>query len=180
LFAYAKGGKMTFNRSDVAAQSGAGAGQGALAGSIATFPMTVFMLATQRLLPKHQQYELPPEILVREFSQRAHLDWHLDKRLLLGATLISHFGYGAVMGTLYSFLCKKKLLPAPWQGMLFGLLVWVGSYLGLLPITRFSPTAPREPARRNLLMIGAHIIWGTALGWATRGLMSRGNGQKFF
>lgn len=169
---------MTYDRSEVAAQSGVMAGQGALAGSIATFPMTVFMLATQRLLPKHQQYELPPEILVREFSQRAHLDWHLDKRLLLGASLVSHFGYGAAMGTLYSPLAKKKLLPAPLQGMLFGLLVWAGSYLGLLPVTRFSPTAPREPARRNLLMISAHIVWGAALGWAARGLMNRGDSQK--
>lgn len=163
---------MAENQNNLAAQAGQTAGQGALAGSIATFPMTAFMLATHRFLPEDQRYHLPPEILVREFSQRAHLNWHLDKRLTLGATTISHFGYGAAMGALYSPLEKKKLLPAPLQSTLFGLLVWAGSYLVLLPLTGFSPTAHQEPGRRNLMMVGAHVIWGTALGLTTKLLMS--------
>lgn len=162
---------MTDDQNNLAVRAGETAGQGALAGSIATFPMTLFMLTTQRFLPEDQRYHLPPEILVREFSQRAHLDWHLDKRQTLGATLVSHFGYGAAMGTLYTPLEKKKFLPTPLQGMLFGFLVWAGSYLVLLPLTGFSPTAHQEPARRNLMMIGAHLIWGAAMGLTTRLLM---------
>ena len=149
------------------------AGQAILAGTIATVPMTLFMLGTQQFLPEDQRYHLPPEILTREFSQRAHLTWHWGKRRLLGATLLSHFGYGATMGALYSPLEEKALIPAPWQGILFGLAVWAGSYIVMLPLTGFSPTAHREPLRRNLMMIAAHVIWGSTMGVITAALRRR-------
>ena len=142
-------------------------GQAALAGTIATLPMTLFMFATQRFLPEDQRYHLPPEILTREFSQRAHLNWHWSKRRLLGATLLSHFSYGAAMGAAYSPLEERSLIPAPWQCILFGLGVWATSYLGVLPLTGFSPVAHREPLLRNLMMMGAHVVWGSAMGMTT-------------
>jgi len=167
---------MRHNQNVLEQQPAQTAGQAILAGTIATVPMTLFMLGTQRFLPKDQRYELPPEILTREFSQRAHLTWHWSKRRILGATMLSHFGYGAAMGALYSPLEEKALIPAPWQGTLFGLAVWAGSYIVMLPLTRFSPTAQREPGRRNLMMIAAHVVWGSALGVTTAALR-RKNGQ---
>src|SRR5437660_9844395 len=103
--------------------------KGALAGFIATIPMTIFMLATQRFLPKGQRYDLPPEIITKELAHRAHVRHHLNKQQVLGATLVSHFGYGASMGAVYSLLGKRIPLPTVVQGVLFGLVVWAGSYL---------------------------------------------------
>ena len=40
--------------------------KGTLAGFVATLPMTIFMLATQRFLPKRQQYRLPRHLLPDE------------------------------------------------------------------------------------------------------------------
>lgn len=147
--------------------------QGALAGTIATLPMTLFMLATQRFLPEGQRYDLPPEIITRDLAARVHLKPFLRKRQVLGATLISHFGYGAVAGALYRPLKRKRLILAPVQGLCFGLLVWAVSYLGLLPLLRLSASGPQEPLRRNLMMIAAHVVWGMTLGVITDLLAAR-------
>ncbi|MHB8600140.1 MAG: hypothetical protein ACYDER_25435 [Ktedonobacteraceae bacterium] len=45
--------------------------KGALAGTIATFPMTAFMLLMMRALPCRQHYNLPPEKLTDELAKRA-------------------------------------------------------------------------------------------------------------
>ena len=127
-------------------------------------PMTVFMLVTQRFLPKGERYALPPEIIIHELAQRAHMRQHMNKIQILGATLVSHFGYGAMMGTLYAPLAKKIPLPAVVKGVLFGLGVWGASYLGLLPLLGMSESGQKEPGRRNLLMIAAHVVWGSAMG----------------
>ena len=140
--------------------------KGALSGFVATLPMTIFMLSTQRLLPKRQQYELPPETITKELAHRAHIRRRLNKQLILGATTVSHFGYGAVMGAAYGPLQKRVPLPTILQGVLFGLLVWAASYLGLLPLLGISASGDREPLRRNLMMIAAHVVWGASMGAA--------------
>jgi uncharacterized membrane protein YagU involved in acid resistance len=50
------------------------------------------------------------------------------------------------------------------KGMIFGLLVWFSSYLGLLPATGILHQPKEQPPRPNLLMIVAHLVWGAALG----------------
>jgi putative membrane protein len=137
--------------------------------------MTIFMLATQRFLPKRQQYRLPPEMITSELAHRAHVRHHLNKQMVLGATLVSHFGYGAAMGAAYAPLYRRVPLPAILQGILFGLVVWAASYLGLLPLLGISASGNKEPLRRNLMMIAAHTVWGAAMG-ATSTLLFRKQG----
>jgi uncharacterized membrane protein YagU involved in acid resistance len=152
------------------ALSGAEWLRGAFAGAVATIPMTIFMFATQRFLPRGQRYDLPPEIITKELAQRARIRQHMNKAQILGATLVSHIGYGAVMGAVYSSMGRRKLAPV--SGGLFGLLVWGVSYLGLLPMLGMSELGQREPGRRNLMMIVAHLIWGSSLG-ATAAVLTR-------
>ena len=147
--------------------------KGALAGFLGTAPMTVFMLATQRFLPKGQQYELPPELIIKDLARRVHVRHHMNKVQILAATLVSHFGYGAVMGALYSPLAKKLPLPAVLKGAIFGVAVWASSYIGLLPLLGISESAHQEPVRRNLMMIAAHLVWGSAMGLVANLLMYR-------
>jgi uncharacterized membrane protein YagU involved in acid resistance len=131
------------------------------------------MLATQRFLPKRQQYALPPEIITEELAHRMHVRWHMNKKQVEGATLVSHFGFGAAMGALYGALGKKVPLPSPVKGVLFGLVVWTASYLGLLPLSGMSESGQREPGRRNLMMIAAHVVWGSTLGVVTEFLAEK-------
>jgi putative membrane protein len=145
--------------------------QGAIAGFIGTVPMTIFMLTTQRFLPHGQRYALPPEIITQELAHRAHVRHHMNKQAVLAATLVSHFGYGATMGMLYTLAARKLPLPAALKGILFGLIVWAGSYLGLLPLLGMWESAYVEPSRRNLMMIAAHVVWGASTGAAASVLL---------
>jgi uncharacterized membrane protein YagU involved in acid resistance len=139
----------------------------ALAGFLAVAPMTAFMLLTQRLLPKGQQYALPPEIITKELAQKAHIRHKMGRAQVLAATTASHFGYGAAMALFYVPVAqqKKEVSLALGSGILFGLLVWVANYVALLPAVGMRESGHREPGQRNWLMIVAHIIWGATLGW---------------
>src|SRR2546429_7164534 len=86
---------------------------GAIAGFVGTLPMTIFMLVMHRVLPKWQQYALPPEEITDELEDRADIDKYMDKKQHFGVALVSHFGYGAAMGVLYNFLAKRASLPVP-------------------------------------------------------------------
>jgi len=138
--------------------------QGAIAGFVATVPMTLFMLSTQRFLPKGQRYDLPPELITKDLADKAHVKQHMNKAQILAATTVSHFGYGATMGVLYGLLGRRLPLPSGLKGSLFGLIVWAASYPVLLPLLGISESSHEETTRRNLMMIGAHIIWGAGTG----------------
>lgn len=150
----------------------------ALAGFVATGPMTVFMLTTQHFLPKGQRYDLPPEIITKELAHRTHVRHHMGKGQILAATLVSHFGYGTAMGALYSPFADKETLPAAAKGIAFGLVIWAASYLGLLPLTGMSESGQREPGRRNLMMVAAHVIWGATMGAGTAFLLRSSSGNS--
>ncbi|GAC1390832.1 MAG: hypothetical protein NVS4B11_09950 [Ktedonobacteraceae bacterium] len=138
--------------------------QGAIAGTLGTLPMTIFMFSTQRFLPKGQRYDLPPELITKELAELAHVKQHMNKAQILAATTVSHLGYGAVMGALYSLVGKRLPFASPLNGLLFGVLIWVVSYQGLLPLLGLSESAPGETTRRNLMMVAAHVIWGAVTG----------------
>lgn len=138
--------------------------KGALAGFAATLPMSVVMLAAREFLPPHEQYPLPPSEIVSDVAEKAGAEEAAagpDHTLL---TTAAHFAYGAAAGGLYAAL-PHRISPFPaLNGTLFGLAVWTGSYLGLLPALGILRPATEHPARRNALMIAAHIVWGSTLG----------------
>lgn len=144
--------------------------KGAIAGTVATLPMTAFMLFMMRALPRWQHYDLPPEKLTDELAKRVGIKQHMSKPQKVVVALIAHFGYGVGMGALYTLLNEQKnikMYPFLLKGNIFGVAVWGGSYLGLLPALNMPSTAPKETPGRNLLMIGAHIVWGSVLGLVT-------------
>jgi uncharacterized membrane protein YagU involved in acid resistance len=77
--------------------------------------------------------------------------------------LVNHFGFGAVTGAIYGLLAGMFSIRSVWSGVVFALSVWTSSYLGWIPASRLSPPATDEPARRNFLMIAAHLVWGSVL-----------------
>src|SRR5262249_36443677 len=63
------------------------------------------------------------------------------------------------------------------KGTAYGLAVWAGSYLGLLPALGILSPATRHPPRRTALMIAAHVVFGSALGVFTDLLEKAGQGE---
>ena len=145
-----------------------GAVTGAAAGLAATVPMTLAMRAAHCGLPPHERFPLPPRRVtlraLRKVGLRPHV--HLDESQRRGLTRAAHFGYGTAAGALFGLIAPKNLPDAVSGGVGYGLLVWVASYLGVMPALGLHPPATREPAGRNLMMIGAHVVWGAALGAA--------------
>jgi uncharacterized membrane protein YagU involved in acid resistance len=146
---------------------------GALAGLAATVPMTKVMKIGYGLLPRREQYPLPPSEIVEKVSDDAGVRDDLDRSEHVALTYASHFGYGAATGALYAPIAANYDGPALIKGAAYGLAVWVVSYLGILPGLGILRPATEHPARRNALMITAHLVWGSALG-APLDLAARG------
>ena len=151
---------------------------GAVAGLLATAPMTLAMLAMFRRLPREEQYPLPPAEITAVAAEKAHVDEALEPEpVALGATLAAHFGYGAAAGAVYGPLSPLCPLPPLVKGSLFGLAVWTVSYLGLLPAAGILTPATEHPARRNALMIAANLLWGGVTALLTERLTDPSDGQ---
>lgn len=136
---------------------------GALASFVATAPMTAVMEVLHRW-PRPEREPLPPQQITEEAAERAGVKPHLDKPKREAATLASHFGYGAAAGGFYATLTQHAPGHPAVKGAAFGLLVWALSYLGWLPVAGILPPATQHSARRNTLMIAAHLVWGAATG----------------
>lgn len=141
--------------------------QGALAGLTATAPMTAAMEWGADQLPRRERYPLPPRLITERLAKQTGAARHLNDSETMALTVAAHFGYGAAMGALYGAVTPRQL-SGPTTGVAFGLGVWAASYLGLLPALGILKPATEHPARRNLLMIGAHVVWGSAVGAAMR------------
>lgn len=152
--------------------------RGAAAGCIATAPMTWAMEVMHRRLPERERYPLPPRQIATRVAEEAGVKNHLDERQRLGLTLAAHFGMGAAAGALYGLIARHQPLPAPLAGAAFGIAVWAGNYLGLLPALGVLRPATEHPPRRTALMVAAHLVWGAVLG--TLDGTGRDGGSKAF
>lgn len=142
--------------------------KGAMAGLLATFPMTVFMRTAWRGLAEDEKYPLPPRQITRRLVKEADSDRYIESSSMTRLTLLLHFIFGGTAGSFYGMVEDKIPLNENTKGSLMGLAVWSGSYLGLIPALGILSPATDHPWRRNLLMIVAHLIWGVALGILTR------------
>lgn len=132
---------------------------GVLAGVAATLPMTIAMRQLHARLPESERYPLPP----REISEDL-------PRLGLSAataTLAYHFAYGGAAGGAFALFSRRRDIAT---GGLFGVGVWMASYLGWIPLARILRPGTDHPARRNALMLAVHLVWGGGLAAGLRGL----------
>lgn len=132
---------------------------GALAGFAATLPMTVAMHRLHEQLPLDEQYPLPPRELSEDLPALG-----LSRST---ATLVYHFLYGAAAGSALAVVSDRRDAPT---GAFFGAAVWMASYLGWIPAAGRLKSGTRHPARRNGLMLAAHLVWGACLAAGLGGL----------
>ena len=147
--------------------------KGALAGFVATVPMSLSLLVGWMLLPRREKYHLPPRLITEEITEQLGIEDERSEDQLIVATVASHFGYGALVGSIYALLEQRLPIYSGFKGVLAGLAIWTGSYLGWLPALDILPPATKHPWRRNLMMILAHVVWGATLGAVTQKLNSR-------
>src|SRR5690349_12716181 len=129
--------------------------QGALAGLLATVPMTLVMKGLQQL-SKHPQRAAPPREITRNSAHDVGIPLKADSSAETLLMVMSHFGYGAAAGSTYTQCLVGPIKPGVASGTAYGLGVWAISYLGLMPALRLQPPAKDQPAQRNSVMIAAH------------------------
>jgi uncharacterized membrane protein YagU involved in acid resistance len=145
---------------------------GTVSGLAATLPMTLAMEAMFRELPAEQRTPLPPRRIAMKVARAAGAEQQMNESERQAFTLLAHFGYGAGAGALYTTVARHYL-PGVMGGVVYGLGVWAGSYLGLLPALGMHRSATQMPAERNALMLAAHVVWGAALGATASALDAR-------
>lgn len=144
---------------------------GLTAGFLGTAAMTAAMVAMHRRLPPGQRGPLPPYHISMAAAQRVGVKRRLTQDARFATTMILHFGYGSVVGALYIPFARLVPCLRPVSGMVYGILVWAGSYVGWLPVTGLMSVATRHPAARNRLMIAAHLVWGQVIALTTQALL---------
>lgn len=135
---------------------------GAIAGFVATLPMTITVREIHRRLPSQERYPATPRELIDSATGRAMGDE--DARDL---TLAAHYLFGAAAGAVVAAAIPRQGLAS---GAAAGVAVWTASYLGWIPAAGLLTPATEHPARRNAMMIGAHLVWGTAAALTLRQL----------
>ncbi|HEV2747419.1 MAG TPA: hypothetical protein VGW34_09010 [Allosphingosinicella sp.] len=139
---------------------------GAIAGVVGTMAMTSAMRRLHGKLPPKERYPLTPREIVDSASRQ--LGAELGGEPAKDVTTAAHFAYGAATGAM---LGAANVMIGPVAGGLAGVTIWLGSYMGWVPGAGLLTPATRHPPRRNLLMIGAHIVWGVATARAMRELV---------
>jgi uncharacterized membrane protein YagU involved in acid resistance len=138
---------------------------GGIAGLVATLPMTATVRAIHRRLPEKERYPATPRELI-DSTARA-VDAGLSEGTARDLTLSAHYAYGAAVGALIAAAAPRPSLGA---GAAAGAAVWAVSYLGWIPAAGLLKPANEHPARRNGMMIAAHLVWGAALAATLREL----------
>jgi uncharacterized membrane protein YagU involved in acid resistance len=137
---------------------------GALGGLSATGPMTIVMIFLHRILPAWHKYSLPPREITIHLAEKIGVHRKLNPDARAALTLVNHFGFGTMAATIYALVEGWIPITGVAKGPIFGAIVWLVSYLGLLPAVGILEPATKHPSSRNLLMIAVHLIWGLVVG----------------
>jgi hypothetical protein len=133
---------------------------GAVAGAVATVPMSAVMVAGDRMGLMGEQ---PPTAITRAALRGAGVDRPSAPARLLAP--LAHLGFGMTAGVIYGLIRRRvPRVPGGPLGAIFGLGVWVVSYAGWIPATDMLPRPEKDRPGRPGVMIVAHIVYGIVLG----------------
>lgn len=135
--------------------------EGAVAGAIATLPMSAVMYASKQA---GLMGEYPPEIIADKGLQTAGVP--PDRDVNDATATVAHVAFGAGAGTLFALLRRQTRLgvPAVVEGIGFGLLVYAVSYNGWIPAVHIMPPPEHDRPGRQPSLVAAHVVYGAVLG----------------
>jgi uncharacterized membrane protein YagU involved in acid resistance len=136
---------------------------GALSGFLATVPMTVAMIAINKLMDRPHREQLEPRKITDDVLNRVGVRDELDEEGRKQAAIAAHFAFGSAAGSLYPVVEPYISAPPALRGPIYGLGVWAVSYCGVLPAIDSLPSPEKRPLGRTVLLVAAHLVWGAAL-----------------
>jgi hypothetical protein len=139
--------------------------RGALAGLLATVPMSLWMLLARALgllvVP-------PPAQITANVEEKTGARDDLPRQGFGARWVLSHFAYGALLGAVYAFARPALPRRTAVAGLLYGATMWAGNYLGLMPALGLYPWPSEDSRSRTLVMVIAHLLFGSAASAADR------------
>lgn len=137
----------------------AGATGGVVGASVMTLLMTQ---AAPRLLPRRMLPSRPVPLRVIDRAEEL-ADVQARPGPEKAAALAAHLGYSAASGAAYGLVARRVgtgQVPVPAAGAAFGLLVWAGSFQGLLPALGVMPRTTQHPPERWPAPLVGHAVFG--------------------
>ena len=172
------------------------AARGGLAGIAGTLTLSLLDRTLGSLLGGEPEPPRPPgfgaEVLVREPTGPESMATIFAEKVAAGlfgsalgerrgpAGVAVHAAYGTFWGIVLG-LVQGSLRPRPWvAGPLHGLAVWAVGPLALVPGMHITPPPWRQPPRRALMTLAAHLTYGlvAALAYEAGPGLPRGDGQR--
>jgi hypothetical protein len=135
---------------------------GAVAGAVATVPMSGVMLAAGEAGAMGRQ---PPRLITDAALDAAGVE-QPSEAASRSAAAAAHVGFGTAAGAVFALLqatLRPRTSPVV-NGVAFGLAVWALSYEGWVPALGIMPRPEDDRDGRPQSMIAAHIVYGAVLG----------------
>lgn len=137
--------------------------RGVAGGFLGTIAMTLVMELMRRRADGSTRLPFPPRPIAMGIAEKAGLKKHWSETQRTAFTLLSHFGYGTTMGTLFHPLTRHFDWTPAMRGVAYGGAVWALSYAGWLATARIYPPPNRRPLSETAMLIAAHLVWGATL-----------------
>ena len=103
------------------------------------------------------------DAITRPLLQRPLPD---DKKPLAGSLV--HYGFGAAVGGLYSGLAAIMPRVTVVLGLPFGVAVWLGAHVIMVPALGLAPPPARQPLPKEGLEFTMHLVYGAVTELARR------------
>ncbi len=127
---------------------GAAIGAGAIGGFIAAF----FKLGWEVPFPPRAPDRIPePAVLITMFT-------HAPTTNIEG--WIVHFTFSILSGVAYGALVEFFPIVAIGMGVGFGIVIWVGAHLFVMPLMGLTPPTWQLPVSEDLSEFFGHAVWG--------------------
>jgi hypothetical protein len=135
--------------------------KGALAGVVATVPMTVAMELGRRsgLLRRQAPEEITDRLLASAGAPKTTRE---QRQRVTG---LVHVATGAALGAIFAALPQpNRVSHRIGLGAAYGLGVYTLNYAGLAPMARLMPPATQDRPGRQITTFAAHLVFGATLG----------------
>ena len=101
----------------------------------------------------------PPHKIVQKFATGI-FEVELTKEQEANYVWGVHFGYGAFWGVIYALLQSSLRWPPLFHGVVYGFVVWVLGHFYLLPMTKISAPASKQPRSIAKRWAVVNVVWG--------------------
>lgn len=91
-----------------------------------------------------------------------------DKKPLAGNLV--HYAFGAGVGALYGGLASVMPRVTRGLGLPFGVAVWLGAHVIMVPALGLAPPPTRQPLPKEALELVMHLVYGATTELARRGI----------